>query len=177
MDDLERMAGYFSDGTLQSAAVRARLLLPAVVEDLLGDGALSQRVHVWPAHTAQVSPPLHLIQQYARAIFAYTVQHLDDVLQVSDVECGQRKLDVAKVTVALVQAFAAGSALSLLARYAHVRVHGPVGREGARAVGGGLEVVDIAVGDFEDGLVHDVLVGAGECYYASFSRVGTVVSY
>ena len=78
-------------------------------------------------------------------------------------ECGQRKLDVTKVTVAFVETFSACSALSLLARYAHVRVHGPVGREGACAVGGGLDIVDIAVRDFEDGLIHNVLVGAGEC--------------
>lgn len=85
----------------------------------------------------------------------------------------QRKLDVAKVTIARVEALAARSALSLLARDAHVRVHGPVGREGAGVVRGGLEVVDIAVGYFENGLVHNVLVGAGACYYASFTTVAT----
>lgn len=57
----------------------------------------------------------------------------------------------------------------MLARYSHARVHGPVGSEGARVVRGGLEVVDIAVGHFEDGLVDNVLVGAGESYYVSCS--------
>ena len=86
------------------------------------------------------------------------------MLQVANVECGQRQLDVAKVAVASVESLATCRAGSLLAGYAHARVHGPVGREGARIVGGGLEIVDIAVGYFEDGLVDNVLVGAGGCY-------------
>ena len=56
-------------------------------------------------------------------------------------------------------------------------VHRPVSGEGARVVGGGGEVVDIAVGDFEDSLVDDVLVGAAGCYYASCGVCMRVVSY
>jgi hypothetical protein len=48
-----------------------------------------------------------------------------------------------------------------------VDVHRPVGCEGARVVGGGGEIVDIAVGYLEDSLVDNVLVGATNCYYAS----------
>ena len=48
-------------------------------------------------------------------------------------------------------------------------IHRPVGREGAGVVRGRGEIVDIAVRDFEDSLVDDVLVGAADSYYASFS--------
>jgi len=161
------VARHFTDSALDAVAVRARLLLATVLEDLLGDGALAQRVHVRSAHAAQVFHPLPLIQQYARAVLADAVQHLDDVFQVADVECGQRQLDVAKVAVALVKALTTGSTCPSLARYAHVDVHGPIGRESAGVVCGGLEVIDIAVGYFEDGLVHDILVGAAEYQHAS----------
>lgn len=75
----------------------------------------------------------------------------------------QRKLDVAKVAVALVETLSTSPTFPCLARNTHVGVHGTVGGEGARVVGGGGEVVYIAVGDLEDGLVHDVLVGAAAC--------------
>jgi len=89
------------------------------------------------------------------------------VLQVANMKGRQRKLDVAKVAVALVETLSTGAAFPCLARDTHVDVHGPVGGKGARVVGGGGEVVDIAVRDFEDGLVYNVLVGAASCYYAS----------
>lgn len=65
---------------------------------------------------------------------------------------------MSKVTITFLELLAAGTAYSRLARDAHERVHGPVGREGARVVGGISEVVDVAIGYFDDGLVYDVLV-------------------
>ena len=83
----------------------------------------------------------------------------------------QRKLDMAKVAVALVETLSASSTFSCLTRNTHVSVHGTVRGEGARVVGGGGEVVYISVGDFEDGLVHNVLVGAAACQYTSHLAV------
>jgi hypothetical protein len=68
---------------------------------------------------------------------------------------------VAKVAVAGVEALAARLALADLGGDAHAVVHGAIGRVFAHAAGAGGEVVDIAVRDFGDGLVDDVLVGAG----------------
>lgn len=162
------MARHLAYGALETVTVRAGLLFATVFQNPLGHSAFSQGIHVRAAHAAQISPALNLVKQDAGAVFAYTVEHLDNVLQVAHVECGQRQLDVAEVAVASVESLATCCAGSLLAGYTHARVHGPVGRKGARIVGGGLEIVDIAVGYFEDGLIDNVLVGAGECYYEFF---------
>lgn len=73
VDDLEGMARHLAHSTLQAVAVRARLLLATVFQNLLGDGALAQCVHVGPAHAAQISPSFDFVQQDARAVFAYAV--------------------------------------------------------------------------------------------------------
>lgn len=78
----------------------------------------------------------------------------------------QRKLDVTKVAIALVEALSTSTAFPRLARDSHVNIHGTVRGEGTRVVGGGGEVVHIAVGNFEDGLIYYILVGAASCYYA-----------
>jgi hypothetical protein len=52
---------------------------------------------------------------------------------------------VSKMAVARVETLTTRSAPSCLVGYAHVRVHGPVGGKGARVVGGGDEVVYIAI--------------------------------
>lgn len=99
------------------------------------------------------------------------------MLQIPYVESRQCKLDMPKMSIALVETLSTSSTFSCLTRDTHVNVHRPIGSKSARVVGGRGEVVDIAVGDFENSLVHDVLIGAARRYYAFCSFCGSGKSY
>jgi hypothetical protein len=98
-------------------------------------------------------------EHHARAIFTYTIQDFDYVLEIANMEGGQGQFDVAKVAIAQLGVLPTGCAGGVFPRDAHARVHRPVGRVGALVIVGGGEVVDIAVRHFESGLVDDVFVG------------------
>lgn len=61
------------------------------------------------------------------AYLADVVEYRGDHFEVSDVESRQRQLDMAEVTVAQQQRFAAGLADSVLARNAHTRIKWAIG--------------------------------------------------
>lgn len=87
------------------------------------------------------------------------------MLEISDMKCGEGELDVTKVTVALVEAFVAGLASTCFARRTHVHIHRTICSKAARVVRGGGEVVDIAIRNFEYGLIDDILIGAANVRY------------
>lgn len=68
-------------------------------------------------------------------------------------ECGQRKLDVAKVSIAFPQGFPAGLANPIFARYAHASIQGAMNLYRAIL----CQVEKVPVADFKDSLIDDVL--------------------
>ena len=73
-------------------------------------------------------------------------------------EDGQRKPDVSKVAVAVLQGLVAGGALARLARGAELVIEGSILVRSTVV----FNVVEQSVRDFGHGLVGDVLVGPGE---------------
>jgi hypothetical protein len=98
------------------------------------------------------------------------VQNFDDVLQVANVEDGQSQLDMTEMAVAGVQSLSACLAATRLGGDAHEGIHGAMGSMLARVIRAGGEVVDIAIRDFDNGLVYDVLVRAEETLAEAFGR-------
>ena len=164
MDDFERMTGDFAYGALESLAGRACLLLAAIVDDFL-ETALRRRVSMSgrrilrrylrrsPSSSSTREQSLQIQLRTSMMCFRYPTWN-----------AGRASLMWPKWPLHLSSPSPQVATDAPLARYAHVDVHGPVGGEGARVVGGRREVVDIAVRDFEDGLVDNVLVGAADGY-------------
>ena len=86
---------------------------------------------------------------------ADALQYRNGQLEVTNMECRQSKLDVTKVSIAVLQGFATGLTGAIFTRYAHTGIQGAMTLYGA--IPGQIEEVQVAY--FKDGLIDDVLAG------------------
>lgn len=66
----------------------------------------------------------------------------------------ERQPDMTKMAIAILQPLPTGLADARLARYSQSRIKGPVRHRFAVL----FDIVDYAIGDFEDGLIDNILV-------------------
>jgi hypothetical protein len=85
------------------------------------------------------------------------MQYIDYIPQVSDVEGGERKANVAKVAVAALKVVAAGIAGDGFVGGTHALVHRAISSK-APGLTCSTQLVDIAVGNFKDCLVDDFMI-------------------
>lgn len=162
MDDFKGVASNLFDGAVQGATVRAGFGLLGLVGDFSADGLLAQSVKIRAAQGLEISPAGVFIEQNPGAVLADDVQDLDNFLEVADVVGGQGEADVAKMAIAVLEVLMALFAGARLGRSAEARIEQAVFGECFGCAGRGSKVVDGAVGNFDDRLFDNILVGSCE---------------
>ena len=136
--------------------MRACPRFPALLVDSLQDCRPSQVVDSGAAQFFQELAPFGLLQENLCAVLANILERRLDVLQVADVEDGQRQPNVAKMAGAVLQAemTCAALAFTVRTRGAQARIEGPVGECRSPV----FDIVKEVVGDFKNTLTNYVLV-------------------
>jgi hypothetical protein len=111
---------------------------------------------------AQVLSACVFVEQDSGAVFADGVQDFHNLLEVAPVVGRKSEADVTKVTIAVLEILLALLTLSSLGRGSEAAIERTMCGEGSFAAGASTKVVNVAIGDFDDGLLYHVLVGSVE---------------
>jgi hypothetical protein len=147
------------DNALDGAAMWACPRFPALLVDSLQDSCASQVIDSGAAQLFQELAPFRLLQEDFGAVLANILQRRLDVLQVADVEDGERQPNVAEVarTVLQTEMTCAALAFTVRTRGSQAGIEGSMGKRCSPV----LDIVKEVVGDFKNTLADYVLVRSG----------------
>jgi hypothetical protein len=144
------------DNALDGAAMWACPRFPTLLVDPLQDCRASQVIDSRAAQLFQKLAPFRLLQEDFGAVLANILQRRLDVLQVADVEDGERQPNVAEVARTVLQTEMACAALAFTVRTrgSQARIEGSMGERCSPV----LDIVEEVVGNFKNTLADYVLV-------------------
>lgn len=159
MNELDGMMWYFSNDSIDASTIWTDLALFSFVGNLLANVVLAKGVETWSPQSSQIRSTGGLFEKDLGAILAYYSKSVNDLFEVAYVKGWQCKLDVAKVTVTVLEVFLALFAIVGLGRRSESLIKGSMWKNfpfGAWELG---LCKQVSIGDFRDRLLYYFLIG------------------